>query len=66
MMNLPDNVTGNELAIAGADWHDTTLEICPNTECNFEGWCESWGYGKSVTSTCPACNQKWTREDCEE
>lgn len=65
MSNYPDGVTGRELQIAGPDWEDNTLDVCPNTECNFEGWCESWGYGKTVTIICPDCDHEWTREEDE-
>ena len=60
--NLPDNVTGRELAIAGPDWDGDFIAACPNDECNFEGTMPAFVYAKILTILCPKCDREWSEQ----
>lgn len=57
--NLPDNVTGFELEIAGPDWEEPRDLICGQSEdCEFDGNVDAWGYGAVVHWVCPECGSE--------
>lgn len=55
MSNYPDNVTGNELELAGPDWEGEAEVVCEDQDCDFEGEVEAWSYGGYLNWECPKC-----------
>lgn len=60
MSNYPPGVTGNEYAIAGADYEADEWRICLGRGCEFRGDVTVQGYRGELFWTCPECGWEHT------